>query len=395
MTKRRKRKVQKIGLALHNIDHAFQREKLLGIVQFLSRQVDCHLEYDESLSPFLDLATLSNWRGDGLITEIYSAEEEEIIKGLDMPIVNTSSYRSKSPIHTVCPNNRELGITAAKHLLDSDLDRFAFAGKRFLDHANDRYQGFASYLKSQGIDCDETLIVDKPGDQRILTDSTEVIPPKLFVERLRKIKLPVGVFASSDRIGTSVLLACQELNLRCPDDVVLIGVDNDEVFSQLSLVGLTSILPNSRKIGFEAAKLLKSLMDGKAIESKRVEISPEGIVERDSTNLTRAKYEEVGHALRLIRNHCHEDIDVESIVSVLPVSRRWLETKFKEEIGHGISQEIRRVRVEKAKKLLRASDQPLDRVASACGFNSVLRFNFAFQKILGMTASEYRGKGSR
>lgn len=371
-------------------EYAYQREKLLGILQYFSQQLGCHLHYDETLSPFLRLPDLVGWDGDGIITEVYSEEEEDLIRSLGVTFVNTSSHYSKSPMHTICPDNRQIGRVAAQHLLKFNLDHFAFAGPPSLTPAFARYEGFAQHLKSRGVTCDRTLMDNISSAESQSGGMADAVPPQIFLEPLLKMKRPIGIFASSDRVGISILLACRQLGLRLPDDVALIGVDNDEIFSQLSYVGMTSIQPNSARIGYEAAKLLKRLMDGESIEPQRIEIPPEGIVQRDSTDAIRSKYREVAHALRYIRNHAHEDIDVNSLVDVLPVSRRSLETKFKEEVGRGISQEIRRVRVERAKELLLSSDQSLDQIARNCGFSSVARLNFAFQRLLGMNASDFR-----
>lgn len=330
------------------------------------------------------------WKGDGVIAEIYSQEEETILRDLGIPFVNTSSYQSEHAMHTICPDNREIGRMAARELLKSDLDNFAFAGSPHLAHSMARYQGFLDHLKSRDAQCDHSLMDAFAKAKRNPGASIESVSPKVFVNALRNLKLPVGILAASDRIGISILLACRELGLRSPDDVALISVDNDKIFTQLSFVGMTSIMPNSWAIGYEAAKLLKRLIDGESIEPKQIKIPPKGIVQRDSTDPIRSRYKEVAYALRFVRNHHQENIDVSSLLEVLPVSRRWLENKFREEVGHGISQEIRRVRIERAKALLTTTNQSLDQIARECGFNSVVRFNFAFQKLLGTNATDYR-----
>ena len=111
---------------------------------------------------------------------------------------------------------------------------------------------------------------------------------------------------------------------------------------------------------------------------------------RNSTDTTRSEYPEVARALRFIRNHAHEFIDVTNVLDVVPVSRRWLEMKFRDEVGHGIYQEIRRVHVERAKELLLTTDWPILRVFRHSGFNNPDRFEIAFQKLVGMSASEFR-----
>jgi LacI family transcriptional regulator len=131
-------------------------------------------------------------------------------------------------------------------------------------------------------------------------------------------------------------------------------------------------------------------MDGETLENNRILVPPKRIVFRNSTDMTRSEYPEVARALRFIRNRVTEFIDVSSVLDVVPVSRRWLEMKFKEEVGHGIYQEIRRIHVERAKELLVTTDWSISRIAKESGFNNTERFEFAFQKLLGMSATEYR-----
>jgi LacI family transcriptional regulator len=111
--------------------------------------------------------------------------------------------------------------------------------------------------------------------------------------------------------------------------------------------------------------------------------------------MTRSVYPEVARALRFIRNHANEFIDVTNVLDVVPVSRRWLEMKFKDEVGHGIYQEIRRVHIERARELLKTTDWPISRIAKECGFNNTERFEFAFQKLMKMSATEFRKKPAR
>jgi LacI family transcriptional regulator len=192
-----------------------------------------------------------------------------------------------------------------------------------------------------------------------------------------------------------VLEACRRLGLRSPEDVTLIGVDNDDIFCQLSPSTMTSIEPNAWEVGFQAAALLDDLMNGKTPKQMRTCVKPLRIVLRNSTDLTRSEYPEVARALRFIRNNAHEFIDVTNVLDVVPMSRRWLEMKFREEVGHGIFQEIRRVHIDRAKELLATTDWPVVRVARESGYNNTERFDFAFQKLVGTSATDYRKRHTK
>jgi len=174
--------------------------------------------------------------------------------------------------------------------------------------------------------------------------------------------------------------------------VALAGVDDDDIYCPLAYSSMTSIQPAAERVGLLAAAMLDELMAGKTPETLHQRVPPRRLVFRDSTDMTRSEFPEVARALRFIRNHAHEFIDVSNVLDVVPVSRRWLEMKFKAEVGHGIYREIRRVHIERAKELLLSTDWPVLRVAKESGFNNTERFEFAFQKLVGMSASEYRKK---
>ncbi|WOO41036.1 DNA-binding transcriptional regulator [Rubellicoccus peritrichatus] len=388
-------KKYQIALALLDREIAYHRRKLLGIIDYFSRQIGCFLAYNNELLPFLSLKELEDWNGDGIITEIYTQEEAAFFESLGIPYVNTSTYDISPNAHSVSPNNRMIGRLGAEHLLDSDIDSFAFVGPLHLKVAKSRYIGFAEFLEKKGSACDISLSECITIKDKDLYVPRKTYAPEVFYDAIKQLRKPVGIMASTDKIGISIMIACRQLGLRSPEDVALIGVDNDEIYSHLSFVGMTSIKPNSWEIGYEAAKRLHRLLKGEKVKPERVLIPPGEIVQRDSTDRIRSKYPVIAHALRFIRNHASEDIDVNSVVDLLPASRRWLELKFNEEVGHGISQEIRRVRLEHAKKLFKNKKLSLEKIARETGFNTVERLNFAFEKNCGQSAKEYRSKSSK
>jgi LacI family transcriptional regulator len=282
---------------------------------------------------------------------------------------------------------------AAEHLMECKLDHFAFFGPIGLCHVRERYEGFSRTLEASESRC--TLVQYAPKTALVPHVSEELVTPDELMEALDELELPVGIMASSDRVGFAVLEACSRLGLRSPEDVALIGVDNDEMFCNLARSSMTSIDPKAEEVGFVAAAMLDKLMDGETLDQKRILVPPERIIFRNSTDMTRSEYPEVARALRFIRNCANEFIDVSNVLDIVPVSRRWLEMKFKDEVGHGIYKEIRRVHVERAKELLITTDWPISRIAKESGFNNAERFDFAFQKTTGISAAEYRRKQIR
>lgn len=389
----RKRKAEgmpykRVALGIIAHEYSFGREKIKGIIDFYQKHSAWDIHRNEMSQPFVALQDLAGWDGDGVICEVYSDDDVESLYSLSMPCVNTSSRTRVLNVPSVCMDNVAIGGIGAEHLVACKLDHFAFIGPMEFHHVSERYEGFVQTLDKAGAVCMQINYEPRaPGRMHI---PEELMSPAVLMDHLAKLELPVGIMASSDRVGFSVLDACRKMGLRSPEDVALIGVDNDEMYCNLAYSSMTSIDPNAREIGFTAASVLNQMMNGELPESSRILIPPKRIFLRNSTDMMRSEYPEVARALRYIRNHANEFIDVTTVLDVVPVSRRWLEIKFKEEVGHGIYQEIRRVHIERAKELLETTDWAISRVSRESGFSSVERFEFAFRKVTEMSTLEYR-----
>lgn len=381
---------RQVALAIIAHEYAYGRRKIEGIIDYYRKHCVWEILRNELSQPFVMPEDLTGWRGDGVIGEIYTPSDAEIFGSLPIPFVNTSSSVIARDLPSVSVDNYAIGRMAAEHLMDRKLDKFVFVGPTGLCHVNERYDGFSSTLKEPGGSC--ALIQFEPAEASLDHVSAETVTPDQLMDALRGLELPVGIMASSDRVGFAVLEVCRRLGFRSPEDVALISVDNDEMYCNLAYSSMTSIAPNAREVGFQAAAMLDRLMAGQELESRHILIPPEGIVFRTSTDRIRSEYPEVARALRFIRNHANEFIDVSNVLDVIPVSRRWLETKFKDEVGHGIYQEILRIHIERAQDLLKTTDWPISRIARESGFTGTERIEFAFQKKLGMSATEFRNQ---
>ena len=381
-------KYKRVALAIVAHEYAHGRQKIKGIIDYYRKHSAWEIHRNELAQPYVLPESLAGWDGDGIVGEIYTESDAANLSAVGIPLVNTSSNEIAREFPTVGVDNHAIGRMAAEHLIECKLDNFAFVGVTGLCHVNERYEGFRQVLAKDGNSC--SLVQYQPTAHNEGHISEEMVSPEQLMDELRELVLPVGIMASSDRVGFAVLEACRRLGLRSPEDVALIGVDNDEMYCNLAYSSMTSIAPNARDVGFHAAAMLDKLMGGQELAETHILVPPQRIVFRNSTDMTRSEYPEVARALRFIRNHANEFIDVTNVLDVVPVSRRWLEMKFKAEVGHGIYQEIRRVHIERAKELLLTTDWPVSRVAKESGFNNTERFEFAFNKLLEMSATEFR-----
>lgn len=211
-----------------------------------------------------------------------------------------------------------------------------------------------------------------------------------LVRWLRGLPRPLGVLAGNDSCARRVLEACRQLRLRVPDDVAVLGVDNDELTCELAMPPLSSIAQGTEQIGYRAAELLDELMSGRRTQPAHLVVPPLGLVKRQSTDLQSIDEALVSRALDFVRAHATDPADVSDVVRALDVSRSTLEVRFRARLGRTVYEEIRRVRLQEARRLLLTTRLPLDEVARRSGYRTVHYLCHVFRRELGQTPGQFR-----
>jgi LacI family transcriptional regulator len=212
----------------------------------------------------------------------------------------------------------------------------------------------------------------------------------LLARWISKLPTPIGLFACDDDRGREVLEVCGLVGLHVPDDVAVIGVDNDEVFCELADPPLSSIALNAETAGYRAAALLDAMMRGRALKRQQIIVEALGVVTRRSTDIVAVEDEDISSALKFIRREHGRGISVDDVVNEVAVSRRNLEKRFRDSIGRSILEEIQLVRLDRAKRLLVETTYPISKVADVAGFGSAGYFIQFFQRRVGKTPRHYR-----
>jgi LacI family transcriptional regulator len=200
----------------------------------------------------------------------------------------------------------------------------------------------------------------------------------------------VGIFCHNDACAREVIREVTRIGSLVPDEVAVLGVDNDEIWCELSGVQLSSIRLNTEQIGFEAASLLGRLIAGEPAPPKPILISPAEVITRRSTDVIALADAEVAKAVRFIRDRGGRDINVEDLLEQTACSRRSLEMRFRKALGRSPYKEIRRVQIERARLLLSGTDRPVREIADACGFKETRQLSTAFQERFGLSPRQYR-----
>jgi len=330
---------------------------------------------------------LADWEGNGIIARVDSAQAAAVLRRAKIPVVDVSADRPSSEFPRVSIDNAAVARMAVTHLKDKGLRHFAFIGdKRFLwsrQRADEFRRMMAAETKPCRIYKEPAAAVDSQGSDSEL---------RSIARWLQGLPRPVGIVACYDNRALQVLEAAQLCGLAVPDDVAVIGVDDDEVLCHLCNPPLTSVLPNARLIGYEAAAQLSRLMQGEKFASLTRCIEPIRVVERQSTDASAVSDPKIAAALRYINEHACDGIDVSDVLRAVPVSRTLFDRRFKVLLGHSPHQHIVNRRIERAKNLLIDTDLSIAVIAELAGFLNASYLSTTFRRETSQTPYAYREK---
>ncbi|HEX4056035.1 MAG TPA: DNA-binding transcriptional regulator [Tepidisphaeraceae bacterium] len=335
---------------------------------------------------------LTNWKGDGILARIDTPEIAQLVLKSGVPVVNLRGTVGELPFPYVGPDHDQIAKLAAEHLLERGLRNFAFCGKPAGVHPglDERGTTFEQVVSAAGGHCD-VFPADSPSGGE---DSWELEQERLS-RWIRSLPKPVGVMACNDERGLQVLDACRRSGATVPDEVAVIGADNDEHLCDLSIPPLTSVDVNAEQIGYTAAALLDQMMQGKRSLVTSQRLAPRGIFTRLSTDTVASDDDEVNRGLRYIRENGCSGLRVVDVLAHMGMSRASLQQRLKRIIGRTIHEEIERVRLARVKELLLSPDMTIKQVARATGFSSVQYMTRVFRAALGETPARYRSRRNK
>jgi LacI family transcriptional regulator len=357
-----------------------------GIGQFAQERGDwlIHVEprgrYERSRIP-------AGWKGDGIIARINQESLAREIVAAAIPAVNVSWFTFDGPnICRTSASERESGDLAADYFLSLGLRRFAYCGPLRRPGYEDQFAAaYSERLAAAGYPCE--VYPALKGDQRTIPWDEQL---NSLVGWLKELPRPTGLLCWSAWRGRQVTEACQYAGIRVPDEVAVLGGEHDDLMAMISTPPLSTIEQPAERIGYEAAALLQKMMQGEEPPSKAVMFSPTRVVVRQSTDILAVEDDVVRKALRVIHQQACSGVNVSDIVSQLMIARRALEQRFVQHLGRTPAVEIRRVRIEAAKKLLVETDQNMAQIARATGFGEQDLFSRTFRRNTGMTPTEFR-----
>jgi LacI family transcriptional regulator len=365
--------------------NAYARGILLGIVSYIRAHQPWSIYLPEQGRGDTSAEWLLRWRGDGLIARIENKRIAALVGQTGLPVVDVSAGRYLPRAPCVETDNLAIARAAVDHLLERGFRNLAFCGDPVFAWSNERQEYFQQIVAQKGLH--GFVFASSSGRTRKVLLARQ---QQELTEWVRSLPKPAGVFACYDIKAQQLLEVCRAIDLAVPEELAVLGVDNDELLCNLATPPLSSVILNTQRTGYEAAALLDRLLTGQEIPAEIARIAPLGIQTRQSTDTSVIDDREVATAVRFIREHACDGINVEDVLSAVPLSRRVLERLFRKYLGRTPHEEIVRLKVERVKMLLAETDLSMVEIARRSGFHHVEYLSAAFKRTLGMAPSQYR-----
>lgn len=364
--------------------NAYARGLLRGIIEFQRERDAWSVYLPEQERGALPPQWLRRWRGDGLIARIENDAIARAVQGTGLPVVDVSAARKIAGIPWVETDDRKVAELAAQHLLDRGFTQLAYCGEPQFNWSRWRGEAFRQFVASKQA---KFWAYPDPPSQK----SRSWLQEKTRLATwLTKLPRPIGIMASYDIQARRILDLCRELQIAVPEEMAVVGVDNDSLVCNLSSPSLSSVIPDAVQAGYRAAQLLDDMLRGAAIPGQPLLLPPLGVATRQSTDVLAVDDPWIAQVAKWIREHACEGIQVEDVARHFSVSRRVLERRFKLATARTPHAAILSQKLERVASLLRDSSSSIEQIASRCGFEHPEYLQVAFRKHFGTTPGLYR-----
>jgi LacI family transcriptional regulator len=375
-------KPPKVALLIET-SNEYARGVIKGIHEYIKRHTRWTVYLGEYSRGEPKPEWILSWEGDGIIARIENQDMADLIEKCGLPVVDISAANLISDIPWVETDDRAISLMAIDHLIECGFKSFGFVEVNF-NWSKWRGEYFEEALTRKGFQCNCLHLAGKSN----LTWEDE---QKEIEAWLKEIPKPIGIFASYDLMGRQIIEACHRLGFMVPEEIAVLGVDNDPFICEICSPTLSSIIPNTQRTGYIAASLLEKMILKKEIEKLEYRIKPLGIKNRRSTDTIAIENRYISKAIHYIYENAQNGvINIKDILAFLPMSRRVFERTFENIVGRTPYKEMQRVRVNRIKELLHDTDLTLFDIAERAGFEHVSYMSYLFKRETGITPIQFR-----
>ena len=373
-------------LVLASAAKASQRRIIDGIGRFASQNP--HWDVELNAWEFREFSSIyySMRSVDGILLDPTLGSDPELLKTLRCPIVCFDTGFGDLPV--VVPDEAAIAALVYKAFREIGLTHFAFCGVNY-EFSNARERAFVELAAADGF---EVLSCPTTMEHDVLNHPRTAAATRQWVSQIR---FPCGVFAATTLLAHTAMHLLREFGTHVPDQVALLGVDDDDLYFEITRPRLSMVDQAADVIGFQAAKLLNQLMLGQEPKQRKIVVAPRGIIQHESTDMIYTESGWLVAAIRHIRQHAVDGVSVSDVVNHVAIGRRRLEMLFRKELGRTIHDEIIRSRLRHAKHLMASTNESISTIAARCGFHSASKFCRVFKQREGLTSTEFKKQAER
>ena len=379
------KKQKNVLLALGWHDHRL----LHGIASYAAK----HHWHISAASITKELAIPWGWKGDGVLAWLAGNDELcDFVIDLNLPTVDFSLRRADLPFTHVAQDHAACAELAADHFLRRGFTQFLCYSDSENWTFHERGSAFVRAVGAQGIECEWIRWHRHKAYRKGRGEWKQ--RRAWLATKLREAPKPLAVFAVNGTLAVEIQEVCHLSDIAVPDQVALIGIEDDLLLPQTTQFPITTVDPNFENLGYQGAAWLDRLMKGTKVEPTPIRIPPARIIPRQSTDITAVDHPAVAKALRFMQEHFSDDIDIDAVARVAGISRRGLHQAFTDHLAITPGEHLRKTRIDHAKRLLAETDHKIVAIATLCGYQSVNSFFIAFKKACGIPPGDYRNQAA-
>ena len=372
-------------LLLTDYSQESERRFLNGFVKYADTQGGCicypmsHLTSQTKDNSMEIIKLAKKFKIDAILGLWHNINVAEA-KNLGIPIFLRTHKKVYNDFPMLTGHYKEFGAYAADFFIGQNFTNYAFIGMKDIIWSDSRYEGYSEQIAvTKKVPTHKYYVEDFKNEIESISDWLHSLPK------------PVALLACNDFMARQVTEVCQLGGIRIPEDISLLGVDNDEFMCNISSPTLSSIKLNFEKHGYEIAKTLFKMVHERKVWPARIAVEAIGVVERMSTKRKVISDPYIREVVDFISRNYTQEINIGKLTSFIPLSRRAIEMKFKKEMHpHTITSYIMKLRLDHFCNLLETTEMPISVAADKSGFIDSSNFSTVFKKHKGLTPSEYR-----
>lgn len=329
------------------------------------------------------------WQGDGILCKLGCTKLHpnylQFVRELGLPAVDLSVFGTDAGLPSLEFDPNDIAKQARDHFFERGLHHFAFFPDDPAPPIHLRQRAFIKALADEGHET-HRIPAFHIGDEKINWQDAA----RQLGEHLRDLPRPIGVLCFSDEWGLKILEACQQIGLKVPEDVAVLGINNNTLVCESLSVPLSSVALDMEAWAYRACEMLDALLDGESVPTGLTPFPTSGIVTRKSTDVVACDHPEVAKAVRYIAEHYQRQIGVDDVVQATRLTRPGLKRAFTKHLRRSIREEIQRVRIRHIKRLLIETDYTIETIAEEVGLAGARQLYQTFERVESLTPRQYR-----